>query len=135
MKAQPQFENVLLVDDDEISCIVSTAILKGAKIGSQIQSVYNGNQALDFLTKQCLESKERNFCPALLFLDLNMPVMDGFEFLEAFTHHEKLKELDLSIVVLTSSAYSKDMEKAYRYPIAGFITKPITPEKLQSIFK
>ena len=124
-----------LINDDEISCIVSTAILKGAKLGSQIQSVYNGYQALDFLTKECLETKEKSFCPAVLFLDLNMPIMDGFEFLEAFTQNEKFRELDLSIVVLTSSAYSKDMEKAYRYPIAGFITKPITPEKLQTIFK
>jgi CheY-like chemotaxis protein len=141
MNAQPQsektlqFENILLVDDDEISCIVSTAILKGANIGFQIQSVNNGFEALSFLTKECVESKDKNFCPALLFLDLNMPIMDGFEFLEAYTNSETLKKLDISIIILTSSAYSKDLEKAFKYPIDGFITKPITPEKLQSIFK
>ncbi|WP_197901642.1 response regulator [Rhodocytophaga rosea] len=125
------FKNILLVDDDEISTLISSTLLKHAKLATQIQSVYNGKEAIEYLTKECSENK---FCPSLLFLDLNMPVMDGFEFLEAYTHNERLSQMDLSIVVLTSSAHSKDKEKVSQYPIKGFITKPITPEKIQAIF-
>jgi CheY-like chemotaxis protein len=126
-----QFQQILLVDDDQISSIVSAAILKEV----HLHMVYDGKQALDFLLRECIESssKEEPFCPVLLLLDLNMPVMDGFEFLEAYTHHSQLNQLKIAIIVLTSSAHPADKEKAYRYPIKGFITKPITPEKLLSV--
>lgn len=134
MSAQFQFQNILLIDDDEISSIVSGTILREAKVAPQIHMAYNGRQGIDFLKNQCLPDKKTVFCPTLIFLDLNMPVMDGFEFLEEFNSNEQFRSVDTKIVVLTSSAHPRDREKAEKYPITGFITKPITFDKIRALF-
>lgn len=135
MNAQYQFQNILLIDDDEISSIVSGAILREAKLASNIHMLFNGKQAVDFLTKRSLQDIEAVSNPMLVFLDLNMPVMDGFEFLEEFYSNEKFRPVNLKIVVLTSSAHPRDKEKAEKYPIAGFVTKPLTPNKIKAILE
>jgi CheY-like chemotaxis protein len=128
-----QFNNILVVDYDEISNFVSKTILEKAHLAPLVQTVYNGRQALNFLKIACVETQPNIACPTLLFLDLNMPIMDGFEFLEAFTSDIHLRQIDVAIVVLTSSAHWEDEEKANRYPIVGFMTKPVTIEKLANL--
>ncbi|MGV3589679.1 MAG: response regulator [Adhaeribacter sp.] len=121
---------VLIVDDEDNWCFVIKRILQKAGVGKQIFTANNGLQALETL-KAIAATEEK--LPELIFLDLKMPVMDGFEFLEEAT---QLAELNLSqtrIFILTSSFLPKDKERANGYPISGFISKPLTQEILTDI--
>lgn len=125
-----QIDTVLVVDDDDNWCFVSKKILQKAGIGKEIITVNNGQEALDMVRALASEGKK---LPDVIFLDIKMPVMDGFQFLDVAT---KSKDLDLSrtkIFVCSSSFLSKDKERANLYPVAGFITKPLTMETLKDI--
>ncbi|RDV14574.1 response regulator [Pontibacter diazotrophicus] len=125
-----QINVVLVVDDDDNWCFVSKKILQKAGVGKDIITANNGQQALEILQAFAAEGKK---LPELIFLDIKMPLMDGFQFLEIAT---KSAELDLSrtkIFVCSSSFLSKDKDRAKQYPVAGFITKPLTLEILRDI--
>jgi CheY-like chemotaxis protein len=125
-----QVNTVLVVDDDDNSCFVAKKLLKREGIGKEVITAYNGKDALQKL--QAIAANGRKL-PELIFLDIKMPVMNGFEFLDEVT---KLEELDLSqtrIYVCSSSVNSKDKEKADLYQIAGYIPKPLTQEILREI--
>jgi CheY-like chemotaxis protein len=117
------------VDDDEASNFLHQLLLENAGI-TEIHTVLNGQQALDYLRMHCINNQHS--CPDIILLDINMPVMDGFEFLE------KLPLLGLpeniQIVLLTSSAYAKDVEKAKNYSIHSYLNKPLTEAKLHELF-
>ena len=121
---------VLVVDDDEGWCFLSTKILQKAGVGKKILTAKNGVIALNQI-ETLAENGEQ--LPELILLDLKMPVMDGFEFLEAVTQSGVLNFNNTKVYVCTSSFLSKDKERAYLYPISGFITKPITQDILREI--
>lgn len=127
-----KLETVLLVDDDENWCFIAERLLK--KMGA-CNKIIRANSGLSAITQLRLLAKEGKKMPDLIFLDLKMPVMDGFEFLEEV---KKSPELDMSntrIFVCSSSQHPKDKERAYLYPIAGFISKPLTIDILREILK
>lgn len=127
-----KFDKVLLVDDDSINNFLSEEIISGANITEEVVLLTDGQQALSYLNS--LKTNESEPIQKLLILlDLNMPVMDGFEFLEEFKP-EELKA-DFQIVILTSSDNQRDIEKIKAYDIKNFISKPITEEKLLEILK
>jgi CheY-like chemotaxis protein len=109
---------------------VTKLLLKDVGVGKQTLTANNGLEALRKLQTLAANGEK---LPELIFLDIKMPVMDGFEFLESL---KKSPSLDLSqtkIFITTSSFLSKDKERAQLYPIAGFVTKPLTEEILQTI--
>ena len=122
--------SVMIVDDEDNWCFVIKKILQKAGIGKQIITANNGLEALKKL--QALAAAKEKL-PALIFLDLKMPVMDGFEFLEAATTAAELNLSQTRIYILTSSFLPKDKERASGYPVAGFISKPLTQEILAEI--
>lgn len=127
-----KFDKVLLVDDDNINNFLSEEIISAANITKEVVLLTDGQQALNYLNT--LEVHENEPPKKLLILlDLNMPVMDGFEFLEEL-QPEKVKA-DFQIIILTSSDNQRDIEKIKAYDIKNFISKPITEEKLLEIFK
>ncbi|QHT67310.1 response regulator [Rhodocytophaga rosea] len=87
---------------------------------------------MDFLVSHCLR-QETGFCPALVLLDLNMPIMNGFEFLEAFRQQPPLQQAGVTIIVVSSSLQEEDNRRVANYGVAGFIEKPLTKEKLKAI--
>lgn len=125
-----KFDKVLLVDDDNINNFLSEEIISGADIAKEVVLLTDGQQALSYL--HSLENKKDGSRQKLLILlDLNMPVMDGFEFLEEF-NPANIKA-DLEIIILTSSDNQRDIEKIKAYDIKNFISKPITEEKLLEV--
>lgn len=125
-----QIDTVMVVDDDDNWCFISKKILQKAGIGKQILTASNGLEALKMLQDLADNGSK---LPELIFLDIKMPVMDGFGFLDEAT---KSAEIDLSstrIFVCSSSFLTKDKEKAKLYPVEDFITKPLTLEILQNI--
>ncbi|WP_282144529.1 response regulator [Cellulophaga baltica] len=113
---------ILLVEDDEITNYITTTKLRN--IGFEnVDAVLNGELALEYLAKEQ---------PNLIFLDVNMPVMDGFEFLDSTEVQNEYS--DIPIVLLTSSSRPKDKEMASRYSnVIEYLEKPLNYEKMKKI--
>ncbi|HEY8400591.1 MAG TPA: response regulator, partial [Cytophagaceae bacterium] len=94
------FDWVLLVDDDKINNYINERLIKKLNLASQINVAFNGEEALEALEQLITtESKSNGF----IFLDINMPVMDGFEFLEVFKEKYQSINGKVTIVMLTTS--------------------------------
>src|SRR5688572_4104670 len=128
---------ILLVDDDDTTNFVNTRLLANMGIAEEIKSVRNGKEALDFLKESCADVPKPGFaCPDLIFLDIKMPVMDGFGFLERY-HAEGLQRLDhIIILMLTSSASFYDLEKLKQYEkVKKHLPKALTEADVRDILK
>lgn len=122
-----KFKHVLLVDDDYVSNFIADHLLSKLDVCDSVSFCRNGDEALKFL-------KETDDFPELIFLDINMPVMDGFEFIETF------KDLNLDknktrIVIYTASFTPRDVEMLKGIGFNDFIVKPLTEEKLIQLLK
>jgi len=122
-----KFKHVLLVDDDYVSNFIADHLLSKLNVCDSVSFCRNGDEALKFL-------KETDDFPELIFLDINMPVMDGFEFIETF------KDLNLDknktrIVIYTASFTPRDVEMLKGIGFNDFIVKPLTEEKLLQLLK
>ncbi len=116
--------NILLVEDDAVDVMNIRRAFKRKRISNPLFVAQNGLQALDMLrggfdTMPTLPEKRR-----VVLLDLNMPRMDGLEFLEELRGDPSLKETP--VVVLTTSDDGQDRRRAYEFNVAGYILKPVT---------
>ena len=134
-----KLSGILLIDDDETNNFLNERILKKLDIADHIRVFKNGKQAFDYLYNvsegHIDEGSADYFKPQLLFLDINMPVMDGFEFLDLFGKLREDFKRDIKVVILTTSAHERDLEAAMRYPIAEYVTKPLTLTKILEIIE
>lgn len=125
MKPNSEFE-ILIVEDDLIVSRLHKFSLKGA-LDSEVTIVDNGKEALDYLD-DVAEEKQK----ILVLLDLNMPVMNGWDFLEAC--HTRPYVERLVVMVVTSSLFSDDNKRAFNYPrVMGYYTKPLKREHIPQI--
>ena len=129
-----RIDSILLVDDDEICNFISTTLLKHLHIAENIHSATNGKEALRLLKKNAVINTLTIF-PEVIFLDLNMPVMDGFDFLEQLNKTMPAYASVCKIFILTSSESPLDIDRCRRYEIAGYISKPLTEQKLAMVSK
>jgi CheY-like chemotaxis protein len=120
-------KNILLVDDDEIFNYVNQKALQHAGVASEIDIALSGQQGLDLLNAYLMGNRA---LPDVIFLDLNMPVMDGFTFLEAFQRIKVPGNKRISIVIVTSSSDPSDKERAKSLGIKTFLTKPISQQDI-----
>jgi len=119
---------ILLVDDDVINNELNKFVIENTGYAKNIEIALNGEEAINLLQK-----KDETDTPNLIFLDLNMPIMNGFEFLEEYKNMNiPCKELT-KIYILTSSRNEKDLAKAKNFQIEGYVTKPLTIEKVKTI--
>jgi len=131
-----KLNSVLLIDDDKATNFITKMLIKKAKITDHIETVLNGQEALDFLTNKGKYEKQDEVYPQpmLIFLDINMPVMDGWEFAEAFAKLNPDQQGNAKIIMLTSSLNPDDKERASNLPaISGFQSKILTMEGLSQI--
>lgn len=120
---------ILLIDDDAISNFLSKSMIEKSGIFDRVFVYNSGNGALDFL-KTCI-SGNQDF-PEIILLDVMMPVMDGFTFLEEFMKFDGRYIQNVKVCMLTSSLDPKDRQQADAYPqVVEFISKPINQEKIK----
>jgi CheY-like chemotaxis protein len=122
--------NVLLVDDDPIFNMIHQKLLERTGMVTEVSSALNGEEAINLFNEYFAGT--RSF-PDVVLLDLNMPVMDGFSFLEAMKRIPTTKFQRTKVVVVTSSSDPRDIERANAYGVDGFFTKPISEDSLRSI--
>ena len=118
---------VYLIDDDKLSVKLVSLLIAKNESCEEIHPFFNARSALDELQKNCDNNSK---LPDIILLDLNMPVMDGWQFLDEFVLLPIKKEINIFIV--TSSIDPVDIEMAKIYnTLKGYIMKPITSEKLK----
>ncbi|MFN4005902.1 MAG: response regulator [Chitinophagaceae bacterium] len=127
-----KFNNVLLVEDDPITVLVCERIIKMTGFSEVVNTMDNGKDAIEFI-KEKIASDHKNL-PDVIFLDINMPIMNGWEFLQHFdTIKEQLPKLP-QIFILSSTVDPEDFKRAASYPtVKNFISKPLIKEHLDEI--
>ena len=126
------FKTILLVDDDASTNFLNRILLEEWEIAERIFEAGNGRMALDLLKNSPDFPGE---APALILLDINMPEMNGFEFLE---HYENLSlelKSKMHVVILSTSLHPEDRQKAAGFgALDGYLHKPLSLDKLVEIF-
>lgn len=128
-------EQILCIDDDPITLMLCKKVISKSSFSKEIITAQNGEEALHhFNTLKYTKSKANK--PELIFLDLNMPVMGGWEFLEHFTSSAYTEFNTAKVIVLSSTIDPEDLAKAKKYPIIiDFLSKPITQPMLEYLKK
>jgi CheY-like chemotaxis protein len=130
----PPLASVLLVDDDPTTNYLNKLLLTRMGVAGQVLVAENGEQALRTLDQAC-RALGNATCPRLILLDMNMPVLNGIAFLEAYVQLPLAQQQPLVIVMLTTSLHPVDLARAQQLPIAGFLTKPLTQEKVTALLQ
>ncbi len=108
---------ILLIEDDNVDVMIVERAFKDLKITNQLVNMANGEEALEFL------KTESNKKPCFILLDLNMPKMNGIEFLRIIKADEALKKIP--VVVMTTSRAEQDIVESFRLGAAGYMVKSI----------
>lgn len=136
-RKDPQFryKYAMLLDDNELDNFINQKIIEANHFASKIYINTGSKSALEFLNNLSISSTDAvNIFPEIIFVDLNMPMMDGFQFIENLKNKlpEKLKNLKL--VILTSSVNPEDKKKASEIALdITFLNKPLTQEMLEKL--
>lgn len=126
-------KNLFLVDDDEIFVFLTKRTIEETNLADQIKIFGNGKDAIDFL-RQAVQNKE--MLPEIIFLDLSMPIMDGWGFLEAYVALKPKLDKRITIYILSSSVSPHDIERAKTISVVSdFIVKPIVKDQFMEVVR
>lgn len=126
---------ILLIDDSEADNFLTKRVIKKADVVEEVIVKYSGQDALDYLTSKS-ESEEEYPNPELIFLDINMPGMNGWEFLEKYRALDKSMRKGIVICMLTTSYAESDRQKAKELGVVQTFThKPMTKAELLNIIE
>jgi len=129
-------QTILCVDDDPITLMLYKKVIIKAEFGTTILFAQNGVEALDFFKKIKNQDTAKNTAqiPDIIFLDLNMPVMNGWDFLEHFSNDFYNQFKHIKVVILSSTIDPSDYSQAKKYEVVShFLSKPLTVEMLQDL--
>ena len=118
---------ILLVEDDQVDAMTVKRALKDINVTNELDIVNDGEEALTFL------KNSENEKPGIILLDLNMPKMNGIEFLKIAKKDESLKKIP--VVVLTTSKEDQDKVDSFNLGVAGYMIKPVDYRKFVEVMK
>jgi len=128
-------DKILFIDDDPITLMLCKMVISKSLFSKEIVTAKNGEEALQYFNK--LKQADGNpllTIPQLIFLDLNMPVMGGWEFLDSFSTPEYSQYNNTKVIILSSTIDPEDLERSNKYPmVIDFLSKPISKEMLEYI--
>lgn len=114
---------IFIVDDDPVHNLITSQLMQSVNLQEDVRIFNNGQEVV--------EAIEAGDVPRVILLDINMPIMDGWEFLEKYQHNNQQAD----VYILTSSSNSFDLEKADGFKnVRGYYTKPINKDTIISIF-
>lgn len=108
---------ILLVEDDQVDVMTVKRALKEIKVTNPMVTLENGEAALKYLRDP------KNEMPCIILLDLNMPIMNGIEFLQVMKHDDRLKRIP--VIMLTTSEEQQDKIHSFDLGVAGYMAKPV----------
>lgn len=118
------FPPILIVEDEEDHArLIKRALNSAGKMINEIEHVTNGQEAMDYLLRKDKYSDRETILPALILLDVKMPMKNGFEVLEEIKSHPDLKKIP--VVMLTTTSTSEDISKALLLGANDYIVKPL----------
>ncbi|MFK7915424.1 MAG: response regulator [Pseudomonadales bacterium] len=130
----PEILNILLIDDSEDDNFFSHRAIAKSGVPASIAVCIDGRDAMSYLTGTEQYEDAGSQIPDLIFLDINMPRMDGWEFLDAYQRLPDWQKPVSVVVMLTTSMDANDAKRARQLAtVTGFLTKPLTPEYMISI--
>lgn len=118
---------ILLIEDDQVDAMTVQRALKDINVTNDLHIVENGEVALDYLKDQ---KSER---PCIILLDLNMPKMNGIEFLKVAKNNGTLKKIP--VIVLTTSQEEQDKIESFKLGVAGYMVKPVDYQQFVEVIK
>jgi CheY-like chemotaxis protein len=118
---------ILLVEDDRVDVISVKRAFKDLKISNPLEIVSDGEEGLEFLTNP------DNQAPCLILLDINMPRMNGIEFLKVVKSNESLRRIP--VIVLTTSKGDRELVDSFDYGVAGYMVKPANYLQFMEVMK
>lgn len=130
-----KYENVLLVDDSELDNFINEKTIEANHFARKIYVNSSAKSALEFLNNLITMGDQFSEAhPDVIFIDINMPMMDGFQFIESFKKIPKNSIKSSKLVILTSSVYHEDRQKALDISDQIiFLNKPLTKEMLEKL--
>ncbi|MFD2940582.1 response regulator [Flavobacterium notoginsengisoli] len=129
-------EQILCIDDDPITLMLCKKVISKSSFSHEVITAQNGEEALHHFNTLKYAKDKNQRKPELIFLDLNMPIMGGWEFLDHFTSSDYKEFNSAPVIVLSSTIDPEDLAKAKKYPIIiDFLSKPITLPMLEYLKK
>ncbi|PZR10355.1 MAG: hypothetical protein DI539_21255 [Flavobacterium psychrophilum] len=125
-------KNVMVVDDDIFVHTLSERIMTSLDCLKNMYSAFNGKEAIDLLQRYCINLANM---PDIILLDLNMPVMNGIQFLKDVNTVECLDTHKLTMVMISSSIDPREIEEAKALGIKYFFSKPVSQSMIEDIFR
>lgn len=137
-RKDPKFrhEYVMLLDDNELDNFINQKIIEASHFAKRIYTNTSGQSALEFLSNLLIleEGPAEAIMPEVIFIDINMPIMDGFQFIKSLKDMPQNRLKNCRLVILTSSMFEEDQQKA-KALISDivFINKPLTEAALSGL--
>lgn len=133
--ADSKYYAVMLIDDNEIDNLINQKMIEASGISEHIYTHTGARSAIEFLKNmEKLRDTGKNVLPEMIFLDIDMPLMDGFQFLDEFETLEDETKSQCSVVMLTSSISPADVNKSKKYEyVKKYINKPLSQENLEKL--
>lgn len=131
--SQFKFDLILIIDDHLVDVFITSKVIQNSGLAKKILEYNSPFMALDYLRKN---ENELEWIPDLLMLDINMPLVDGFRFLDEFAGLGENVKKKTKIVFLSSSVNPEEIERAQKNQyVVKFISKPLNSEKLRKLLE
>ncbi|HMP99560.1 MAG TPA: response regulator [Cyclobacteriaceae bacterium] len=126
-----KYPTIMLIDDNEIDNLINQKMIEAADISNIIFTHTGAKSAIEFLRNIEKLDVAEEVLPDVIFLDIDMPLMDGFQFLDEFEKLNNSTKAKCKIIMLTSSINPQDVSKSKKYPaVKQYINKPLAHESL-----
>ena len=129
-----KLNNVLIIDDDDVNNFLCSKIIRLAGFAENVTTCPGAREGLDLLESTLQNNPEK--LPGAIFLDINMPLMNGWDFLDEYEGIHQRIQPKIPIFMLSSSVHNMDIQRAHEHQlVVDYISKPLSEEILQNIQK